>query len=140
MEYGQFICTIIFYLILCIRFRKGSLCYVYVKNFSHLLTFDSHSDFFQLSQFAGTTDLNYKHGNILQFLKVVFKVLSRPLFLRNLSICLFFCNLNQVQIISETKLNHVNTKATRGITVSEIDKNIVSFFFNDKGLKLSLRN
>ena len=70
-------------------------------------------------------DLNYKHGNFFWKLsKVVFKVLSRPPFLRNLNRCLFFCNLKQVQIITETKLNHVNIKSTREY----------------KGFKLSLQN
>ena len=36
--------------------------------------------------------------------------------------------------------NHVKIEVTRGIMVSEIDKYIVSFFFDDKGLKLSLLN
>ena len=39
----------------------------------------------------------------------------------------------QVQIISETKQNHVNIKAKRGLNASEIGKYIISFFFNDKG-------
>ena len=41
---------------------------------------------------------------------------------------------------NKTKLNHVNINATRGIIVSEIDKFIVSLFFDSKGLKLSLLN
>ena len=50
--------------------------------------------------------------------------MSRPRFLQNLNLCLFFFNLKQVQIkntlelsngalLGETKLNHVNSKATR---------------------------
>ena len=38
------------------------------------------------------------------------------------------------------KKNHVNTETTSGIIVGEIDKYIVSFFFDDKGLKVSLLN
>ena len=35
---------------------------------------------------------------------------------------------------------HVNIKSNESLFVSEIDKHIVSFFFDDKGLKLSLLN
>ena len=49
---------------------------------------------------------------------------------------------------SEVDLNNTPNKAKTckhqshegGVIVSEIDKHIVSFFFDDKGLKLSLLN
>ena len=41
-------------------------------------------------------------------------------------------------MISETKLNHETSKPRVGIIVSEIDKYMVSFFFDDKGLRLRL--
>ena len=42
-------------------------------------------------------DLNCKHGNFFRKLsKVVFKVLRRPPFLRNLNRCSFSCSLKQV--------------------------------------------
>ena len=43
-------------------------------------------------------------------------------------------------MVSETKPNHVNMKPREGINVSEIDKYIVSFFFDSKSLKLNLVN
>ena len=39
-------------------------------------------------------------------------------------------------MISEIKPNHVNMKPREGINVSEIDKYVVSFFFDSKSLKL----
>ena len=43
--------------------------------------------------------------------------------------------------MSEIKLNHLNIRGIyEGMFVSETGKYIVSFFFDDKGLQLSLLN
>ena len=42
--------------------------------------------------------------------------------------------------MSEKKLNHVKSMPWGAKIFSEIDKYIVSFFFDDKGSKLSLLN
>ena len=103
----------IFYLILCKRLRKELLIKVYITSFLHLLV-----TFLVIEVWRYNYDLNYKHGNFFQLLMVVFDILYTKFclnhLLRNINLCLFFCNLKQVQIISETKLNRLNMKATRG--------------------------
>ena len=131
MEYRPFICIIIFYLILCIRFRKEFLM---LSLYQELLTFAC--DFFSSCSLQ-------VHSNFFQLLKVVFKIMYTKCCLDHLfytSSTFFFCNLKQVQIINETKLNYVTSKPQGGMIVSEIDKYIASFFVDDRVLKLSLLN
>ena len=114
-----------------------------VKNFLHFYVI-----FLVGSQFAGTTryDLNYKHSNFFKLQKIVFNILYITFFLE----LLFYATSTFVcfspiwsrfkYIISKTKLNHVNIKAMRVVHLLGIDKYIVSFFVDNKGLKLSLLN
>ena len=101
MEYGSFICIIIFYLILCIRFRKEFLMlilhYVYICSWLFALT--------------------------------TFSTQPQP-----------WLDFLQSEAGSNNKRD--KTKSSKhqshegGIIVSEIDKYIVSFFFDNKGLEL----
>ena len=78
MEYGLFICTIIFYLILCLRFRKEFLM---SKDFLHFLV-----TFSVIVVCRYNYDLNYKHGSFFQLLKVIFNILYTKFCLD----CLFY--------------------------------------------------
>ena len=140
MEYRPFICTIIFCLTLCIRFRK-ELHMLSLRQ--ELLT--SARDFLVIAVCTYNFDLNYKHGNFFQLLKVIFNILYTKFCLDFLfqAISTFFVLL-QSEAGSTNKQGKTKScktlKARGGIFVSEIDKCIVSFFFDDKGLKLSLLN
>ena len=109
IEYGPFICIIILYLILCIRFRKEFLMLSLLEK---LLTF-AHDAVCRYNY-----DSNYKRSNFFQLLKVVFNILyttfciDQPFYVT--LIFVFSSSLRQVQIINETRLNYVNIKATRG--------------------------
>ena len=113
MEYGPFICTTNFYLIPFIIFRKELLM---LNLGSELLVFSC--DFLVIVVCRYNYDLDYKDDNFFQLLKVIFNILYTKSCLDQLfyaaSTFVCFLQSKQVQIISETKLNHVNIKATRG--------------------------
>ena len=113
---------------------------IYVKNFLHLLV-----TFLVIAVCRYNYDLNYKHDNFFQLLIVVFNILY---ILSFVSTC--FSTQPQPLLVflqSEAGSNNKRDKTKsckhqshEGLFVSKIDKYVVSFFLDDKDLKLSLLN
>ena len=137
MKYEPFICTIIFYLILCTRFKKVLLMLLLREE---LLTFarDCFSYRSLLAQIINTS-ISFSCWRlfltycILSFLLTLFPMQPQPLF---------------VILRSESGSNNKpgKTKSCQyqshegGNIDTEIEKYIVSLSFDDKGLKLNLLN
>ena len=124
MKYETLICTIIFYLMLCIRFRKKPLILSFSLRISYICSW--------------LYDLNYKHDNfllflifcILSFVSTSFSMQPQPL--------IIFLQSEAGTNNKQGKNKSCKYQSHKGIFISEIDRYLVSFFLDDKGLKRSL--